>query len=703
MQDEVERALKRRKVLSDHIDLSKGESAELTTEHGLKLVDTLRRTEDKRQASSFSYDIHHLRNCTTTTLRFSTNLTYSGRRIATSFLTLPDRKLLPDYYDVTEMPIALDTIEERLRRHEFDTLEQLESYFKRMIANAKDYNQRGSEVYDDSERLRKALSNVMVKINPAYQNPGYSAYPTPLPSDSKSGSKSVSKPTPKPAPKVTLKVSAPPPPIVDEDAEGELDDEDQTPIKRGRGRPPKDPRALQAKSATPSEYRYSGVGFEALSFQQAQEKILEDLITRKDNPDDEIASFEVFFDKPDKKLYPDYYKLIKNVVSLKSVQSKIKRSSGDKDAPTISEFKSWGAFEHEMNYLWNNAWQFNEDGSEISTLATELQTAFQKLLQEAKKSIHVQEPANKIRLKMPEPAPKITLKLGGRPSPADSPAPQTNGSNGATLNGAPRKNPFVGSVSGATPLPNLDPLERAKSMSDSAASPTPSNSAAVKSEEVAHKSPAIQTANYNNYRPLSQPVSTPGPLGNGMLPPSTPGIPTPNLFNSGGYAQSFQHPTMFQAPNPAVDNKWRPEGQTADDAMITNLLISTHPGLNIARHFRMEVTPSDVLAQQSITINLPPTHYYLQIKPTIADFLVQPDRQHRIFVTAGTQRLFALPIIPNHPIDQRHPLFDARLLPGVNRIEIEIIANLPRNSPKPANGTEMVKEKITIFANLLKQ
>lgn len=222
-------------------------------------------------------------------MRLSTNLTYSGRRIATSFLTLPDRKLLPDYYDVTEMPIALDTIEERLRRHEFDTLEQLESYFKRMIANAKDYNQRGSEVYDDSERLRKALSNVMVKINPAYQNPGYSAYPTPLPSDPKSSSKSVAKPTPKPAPKVTLKVSAPPPPpppIVDDDAEGEPDEEEvETPIKRGRGRPPKDPRALQAKSATPSESRYSGVGFEALSFQQAQEKILEELITRKDHPE----------------------------------------------------------------------------------------------------------------------------------------------------------------------------------------------------------------------------------------------------------------------------------------------------------------------------------------------------------------------------------------------------------------------------------
>jgi hypothetical protein len=196
-------------------------------------------------------------------------------------MELPDRNENQDYYDVIEMPIALDTIEEKLKRYEFENLEQLESYFKRMISNAKDYNQRGSEIYDDSERLRKALSNVMVKINPAYQNPGYSAYPTPLPSDPKGGPKSVSKP----APKVTLKVAAP---IVDEDAEGEPDDEEpETPIKRGRGRPPKDPRAQQAKSATPviSDSRYAGVGFEVLSFQQAQEKILDDLITRKDHPE----------------------------------------------------------------------------------------------------------------------------------------------------------------------------------------------------------------------------------------------------------------------------------------------------------------------------------------------------------------------------------------------------------------------------------
>jgi len=88
---------------------------------------------------------------------------------------------------------------------------------------------------------------------------------------------------------------------------------------------------------------------------------------------EEFNYFEVFFDRPDRKLYPDYYKLIKNVVSLKSIQARVKRSDGGKNAPLISDFKSWGQFEHEMSFLWNNAWQYNEDGSEVSTLATELQ------------------------------------------------------------------------------------------------------------------------------------------------------------------------------------------------------------------------------------------------------------------------------------------------------------------------------------------
>jgi hypothetical protein len=106
------------------------------------------------------------------------------------------------------------------------------------------------------------------------------------------------------------------------------------------------------------------------------------------------------------------------------------------------------------------------------------------------------------------------------------------------------------------------------------------------------------------------------------------------------------------------------------------------------------------MTQQSITINLPASHYYLQIKPTIAPALL--DRQHKLFVTSGTSRLHAMPAIPGHNVDPRHPLFEARLLPGVNRIEIELVAALPKGAPKPASGSEFELEKITVFANLLR-
>jgi hypothetical protein len=134
--------------------------------------------------------------------------------------------------------------------------------------------------------------------------------------------------------------------------------------------------------------------------------------------------------------------------------------------------------------------------------------------------------------------------------------------------------------------------------------------------------------------------------------------------------------------------------------MITNLSLATHPGLNISRHFRMDLPPSPTMAQQSITINLPSTHYYLQIKPTIAASLLE--RQFKLFITCGTQRLNAMPTIPGHSVDQRHPLFEARLLPGVNRIEVELIAALPKGSAKPVSGQEVELEKTTIFANLMR-
>lgn len=50
-----------------------------------------------------------------------------------------------------------------------------------MVSNAKHYNERTSELHSDAEKIRKMVSTLMQKINPAYKDPNYAAYPTPLP------------------------------------------------------------------------------------------------------------------------------------------------------------------------------------------------------------------------------------------------------------------------------------------------------------------------------------------------------------------------------------------------------------------------------------------------------------------------------------------------------------------------------------------
>lgn len=316
-------------------------------------------------------------------------------------------------------------------------------------------------------------------------------------------------------------------------------------------------------------------------------------------PSDEFGAFEPFIVLPNRIQYKDYYKVITHPISLRSLQKKVKGAIGRSAATGISEFKSWSAFETEASNIWKNAYIYNDDGSDIFVLAKELEVCFLATIQifrfltdfqsfvkgriEQAKAV-VPEPAGpKIKLKLPETsAPKITLKFGSKTASTESPVPQPsphlNGTNGKAApvalsplapivngnNGTSRQNPFRGSQSSGTPVPSLDQLEHARSVSGSVPSPTPSNSTLVKNEEAARNSP--MPAGYNNSRGPSQAASTPVPAPVAMAPPSTPGLP--NLYTQSGYAQSFNHQGQFQNPNPSFDSKWRQPGKSMRPSLI---------------------------------------------------------------------------------------------------------------------------------------
>lgn len=71
----------------------------------------------------------------------------------------------------------------------------------------------------------------------------------------------------------------------------------------------------------------------------------------------------------------DYYAIIKTPMSLKGIQKKIRGFHGRNETTGVSDFKSWDAMEAEMTKIWSNAKEYNEDGSEISLLAEELQVS----------------------------------------------------------------------------------------------------------------------------------------------------------------------------------------------------------------------------------------------------------------------------------------------------------------------------------------
>ncbi|KAF9426445.1 hypothetical protein BGZ94_006511 [Podila epigama] len=79
----------------------------------------------------------------------------SGRLLSELFLELPSREDYPDYYQEIARPIALDGIKKKIDAGEYPTLQTFMDDFLLMFSNAKQYNTKGSGIYQDAEKLKE--------------------------------------------------------------------------------------------------------------------------------------------------------------------------------------------------------------------------------------------------------------------------------------------------------------------------------------------------------------------------------------------------------------------------------------------------------------------------------------------------------------------------------------------------------------------
>ncbi|PSK60553.1 Chromatin structure-remodeling complex subunit rsc1 [Elsinoe australis] len=611
------------------------DSPEAVTEVGLTLIESMKTAKDK-----------------------------AGRPISTMFLTLPDKRELPDYYEAIELPIAIDTVERKLRKHAYSSLTEVESDFKRMVANAKSYNDDDSLIFADAERIRKMLHNWMKVHNPAYQDSTYVAFPTPIPGEKTNGRKTAgANGAASATPDVETKEEEPRPkrPTINLSKNRRVSEAQSIPAAAAKATP------VPAAETTPNE-------FEGKSFGQVQEAIIEEFLFYKDEEDLQI--YHPFGNLPSR-TYTDYYQLIKKPVSLKSIMKRTRGQHGREPPTGITDFKTWDAFEEEVSLIWRNAQEYNEDGSEMFNLAEEFKEHFKTRLAEVKSK--VEEPQS-TRIKL-NARPKPVLHLGAKASQANAQSPGVSVDNEALER---QKQLVRAGVNGQqTPQP---PRSNSQVPSDSRQASTPP---AVKTEK-SMASPAPDLARVSSAAPEAK--ASPG---NSMPPPAR--LPSGSPFPvAQPPAAATYVPSL--APQMATFGETFARTKPVSEALLPNIHLSSHPQLTTAKPFKLDIPASPDYSQQSITIMLPPPQYYLQLSPTVSQQL-SSGRQYKLFVTTNGVRASPSirPILNGDMTNgtERKQVYDVSLLPGVNRIEVEIVAVTGR-------GGTLEVEKTTVFANLMK-
>ncbi|KAH6657779.1 hypothetical protein BKA67DRAFT_556319 [Truncatella angustata] len=482
-------------------------------------------------------------------------------------------------------------------------------------------------------------------------------------------------------------------PDADADADADADDDDEDedeveeepePVKRGRrgGRPSRGAAAVTPKASRSSSAQVAErASFKGLNFQQAQERIVADMLGKRDESG-EYQYFEAFSFLPPRTL-KDYYEIIAEPLSLKALDKQVRGKHGRNEATGISDFKTWSQFEDQASLLWKNAYHYNEDGSEIFELARELEVFFKELMKDAKRNVE-EPPQPKIKLKVPHKAQvpshpkKITITVaGGKDSAVGSPAPATAQSTeeDITRNGTPvARNPFSGSVT-----VNHSRLEKTRSMSTSAPPPSPSAAGAVKPEDAARQSPSI---------PPPGPAMTTQQQFTPVIPPNTNGIsvtPVPP-----------PPPPKKTAAEILEAQKYRPHPIKESEALISKLVIGSHPSLHLEKPLDITISASTTETQQELVFNAPASYFRLQLRPYVAPFLEEQLREWKLNVTQDYQRLW-----PNQPNPRAEPAFDVNLRYGSNRFEVSLVAALPKGEKGP-HGLGMEMEKIVVYFNLLK-
>ncbi|KIV82064.1 hypothetical protein PV11_04200 [Exophiala sideris] len=284
------------------------------------------------------------------------------------FRRIPNRRNLPDYHEIIKEPAAISTLKGKIQRKQYTGIPEFVRDFALIVHNAQVYNLPNSAPVRDVLVLQDVFIEQMEKLvkeglaqesETAFPDLGEIPYATPEPDpasedeneeeaeeededeDAEADDTDDDRPKKKGRrgrPSLTGRKSR------DDGDDNKLDDGD---VRKRRGRPPKVDTPMEARIKT----------------------VLKGIRKPKDRAGNgKIRHFERL---PDKAEYPVYFQEIKEPIALDAIKKKSKRK----------KYQSLEQFMKDIDLLFNNAKQFNEEGSEIYQDAVELQAEAHKLLE----------------------------------------------------------------------------------------------------------------------------------------------------------------------------------------------------------------------------------------------------------------------------------------------------------------------------------
>ncbi|XP_070557674.1 protein polybromo-1-like isoform X3 [Ptychodera flava] len=225
-----------------------------------------------------------------------------GQLVAEPFMRLPNSRAYPDYYEEIKHPMALSKIRTKLKSGKYNSLDELEEDLNLVFNNALHYNMPNSRLYKDAERLQKLMQAKKKELE-----------------------------------KFEVK----------KEEENTVEEEVEEKVKKKKAM---SPIASSTDEKKVKRQDSSDTDSQLKKRMMLLYKIIEDY-------QDENGRYltDLFMEKPSKKLYPDYYKVISEPIDMITIENNIISDKYTVEQALLADFK----------LMFNNARHYNEEESQV--------------------------------------------------------------------------------------------------------------------------------------------------------------------------------------------------------------------------------------------------------------------------------------------------------------------------------------------------